>query len=150
LIGDELEYLVKQRDVKYISFFDDTWESDEMWALKIVEEIEQRGLAFKWYINSRSDIIVRRGLDFFKRCARAGLDGSSIGIEFGTNEMLKRVHKDTTVEQNTEAVQILHKAGIKSYASLMMGYLDETKEQMMKTADWVIKAKPTAFQINPV
>ena len=149
LIGDELEYLVN-RGVKYISFFDDTWESDENWSMNIIKQIEDRQLKFRWYINSRSDMIVRRGLAFFKRARKAGLDGSSFGIEFGTDEMLKRVKKDTTVAINTEATQILHKAGIKSYASLMMGYLGETKEQMMETANWVRRVKPTAFQINPV
>ncbi len=150
LIGDELEHLVKQRSVKYISFFDDTWESDESWASTILDEIEERKLKFTWYINSRSDMIVRRGLDFFKRARKAGLDGSSLGVEFGTDEMLQAIKKDTTVETNTEAIQILNKAGIKSYCSMMMGMIGETREQMMETAEWVKKVKPTAFQINPM
>jgi len=150
LIGDELEYLVKRRRVKYISFFDNTFEVDADWCLDIAEEIIRRKLKFKWYINSRADLICKHGVKFFKLLHEAGLDGSSIGIEFGSQEMLDASGKGTTVEQNYEAIRILHKAGVKSYVSCMMGYLDETREQMEKTKEFIIKAKPTGFQINIV
>jgi len=150
LIADELEYLVKVRKVKYISFFDNTFEIDADWCLAIASEIERRKLKFKWYINSRADLICKHGVKFFKRLHEVGLDGSSIGIEFGSQEMLDASQKDTTVEQNEEAIHILHKANVKSYVSCMMGYLAETKEQMEKTAEFIKKVKPTGFQINTV
>lgn len=149
-IGDELEYLVKERGVKRISFFDNTFEVGGDWCLEIAEEIEKRKLKFKWYINSRADLIVREGVDFFKRLHEIGLDGSSIGIEFGSQGMLDQSLKGTTVEDNYECIEILKKAGVKSYASCMMGYLNETEEQIMETVKLLEEAKPTGFQLNPV
>jgi len=150
LIGDELEYLVKKRKVERISFFDNAFEVDADWCLSIADEIEKRGLKFKWYINSRADLICRHGVGFFKRLKEVGLDGSSIGIEFGSQEMLDASGKGTTVEQNYEAIRILRRAGVKSYVSCMLGYLGETKEQMLKTEEFILKARPTGFQINIV
>jgi len=150
MIGEELEYLAKKRKVPYISFFDDTFEINADWCFAIADEIERRKLKFKWYINSRADLICKHGLKFFKRLHSVGLDGSSIGIEFGTDEMLKASHKGTTVEQGRRAIEILNKAGIKSYVSCMMGYLGETKEQMLKTMEFIKRTKPTGFQINIV
>jgi len=150
LIVDEIEYLVKQRKVPYISFFDNTFEIDENWCLNIVDEILARKLKFKWYINSRADSVCKRGLSFFKRLREAGCDGSSIGIEFGTDEMLKFSAKGTTVKQGEEAIDILHKSKIKTYVSCMIGYLSETKEQMLKTEQFIKRTKPTGFQINIV
>jgi len=150
LIGDELEYLVRKRRVKFVSFFDNTFEVDADWCLRIADEIERRKLKFKWYINSRADLICRHGVSFFKRLHRAGLDGSSVGIEFGSQEMLDASGKGTTVEQNYEAIRILREAGVKSYVSCMMGYLGETKEQIWQTVDFILKAKPTGFQVNTV
>lgn len=150
LIGEELEYLVKKRGVERISFFDNTFEVGKNWCLEIADEIEKRKLEFKWYINSRADLICKHGIDFFKRLHEVGLDGSSIGIEFTSQEMLDMSRKDTTVEDNYGSIDILHKAGVKSYASCMMGYLHETEEQIMKTVEFLKKARPTGFQLNPV
>ena len=150
LIGEELEYLVRQRGVKYVSFYDNTFEINQDWCRDIVEEIVSRGLKFKWYINSRADLICKHGLSFFKLLKEAGLDGSSIGIEFGSGNMLQASNKNTTVEQGKEAVRILHEAGVKTYVSCMVGYLGETKEQMLETMGFIKETKPFGFQINPV
>lgn len=150
LIGDELEYLVKERGVKRISFFDNTFEVGRDWCLEIADEIEKRKLKLKWYINSRADLITREGTDFFKRLREVGLDGSSIGLEFGSQEMLDQSLKNTTVEDNYECIEILKNADVKSYASCMMGYLNETEEQIMETVKLIKEAKPTGFQLNPV
>jgi len=148
LIGNELEYLIKERKVPYISFFDNTFEINADWCLTIASEIERRKLKFKWYINSRADLICKHGVEFFKRLREVGLDGSSIGTEFGTDTMLQASNKGTTVEQGKQAISILHKAGIKSYVSCMMGYVGETKKQMLKTMEFIKETKPTGFQIN--
>ena len=148
LIGNELEYLTKEKKVPYVSFFDNTFEINADWCLAIASEIERRKLKFKWYINSRTDLICKHGLEFFKKLKRSGLDGSSIGIEFGTDAMLQASNKGITVEQGKEAISILRKAKVKSYVSCMMGYLSETKEQMFKTMEFIKETKPTGFQIN--
>ena len=150
LIGDELEYLVNKRNVKYVSFFDDTFEVDEDWCCRIGDEIARRHLNFKWYINSRADLICKRGLGFFKDLHRIGLDGSSIGIEFGSNEMLKASNKGISVSVGREAIALLRESHVKSYISCMIGYLDETRGQMLKTFDFIRETKPTGFQINTV
>lgn len=150
LIGDELEYLSRERKVRRISFFDNTFEINADWCLAIASEIERRKLKFKWYINSRADLICKHGVEFFKRLKESGLDGSSIGIEFGTDAMLQASNKGATVEQGKESISILHKAKVKSYISCMMGYLGETKEQMLQTVDFIKETNPTGFQINPV
>ena len=64
--------------------------------------------------------------------------------------MLDASGKSTTVEQNFEAIRILYRAEVKSYVSCMMGYLDETREEMLMTRDFILKAKPTGFQISLV
>lgn len=148
LIVDEIEYLVSKRGVKRISFYDDTFEVDHNWCLDICEEILRRELNFKWYINSRADLICKRGVEFFRYLKEAGCDGSSIGLEFGSQEMLDASNKELTVEENRRAIEILHEVGIKSYVSCMIGYLWETEEQMIKTRDFIKETNPTGFQIN--
>ena len=150
LIADELEYLVKERKVPYVSFFDNTFEVNADWCMRIADEIERRKLKFKWYINSRVDLVCKHGLKFFKRLYDVGLRGTSLGVEFGSNEMLKKSGKGTTVEQGEKAIKILHKAKVKTYVSCMIGYLDENKQQMQQTVDFIKKTKPTGFQINNV
>jgi len=150
LIGEELEYLVKKRKVRYVSFFDNTFEINPDWCLQIADQIEKRNLRFKWYINSRADLICKHGIKFFKRLKEVGLDGSSIGIEFGSQEILDKSGKGTTVKQNYESIKILKKVGVKTYVSCMIGYLGETKEQMIQTYRFIKESKPTGFQINIV
>lgn len=74
--------------------------------------------------------------DIVRLMKSAGCREISFGIESGDEEILKRMHKDNTLEKARESIRIVKEAGIKTHASFMIGNLGETEETIKKTINF--------------
>jgi anaerobic magnesium-protoporphyrin IX monomethyl ester cyclase len=68
-----------------------------------------------------------------KKLSKCGLKGILVGIESGSDRMLRHMRKGTTRAINIEAAKVLHRLGIGIQANLMFGCPTETHEEMMET-----------------
>jgi len=141
----ELEYLIKVRKLRYLNFYDPTFALDKNFTYELLNEIIRANIHFKWYTNTRCDLLDE---DILKRMREAGCRGLSLGIEFGNDEVLIRSKKGSTVQLNFDTIQLLRKVGIKSYGSFVMGVPFETKKQMQDTVDFIKRSKLNGFQLN--
>lgn len=69
--------------------------------------------------------------------ARLGYKEVFIGIESGDNDILKNANKGTTIATNKKATIALNKAGIKTFASIVLGLPGESKKSLQATYDHV-------------
>jgi radical SAM superfamily enzyme YgiQ (UPF0313 family) len=145
-VVDELEILVNKYHVKYVHFYDATFNISEKRVMQISEEIIARKLKFKWFINARADHWNMLSAGTAKE---AGLDGVSLGIESNNQNLLDEMKKGTTVEDNRNAITTLKKAGIKTNLSCMIGFPSETEETIMDLVKFLKWAKPSGFFISP-
>jgi radical SAM superfamily enzyme YgiQ (UPF0313 family) len=145
-IVSEIDYLVSERGLRYISFFDSTFNMNRARVFNLCNELIARGLDKKcrWYANVRASITIEEA----EVMREAGCRGVSVGIESGSQAVLDRAHKRTRVAQCEEAIKNLRRAGIKQYASFIVGLPGETRETMRQTAKFIQSAKPTGFQVN--
>jgi len=145
LIVYEVEDLVRNHGVKYLSFFDNTFTVNKRWVEKICSDIINRNIRVRLFINTRVGLLDE---DLLELMVEAGLDGVSLGVEAGTNEILGCMLKGHSVEDAIRTIAMIKKFDVKVYLSLMMGYTNETKEQMQATRDLVLKTSPHGFQIS--
>jgi radical SAM superfamily enzyme YgiQ (UPF0313 family) len=54
-------------------------------------------------------------------------------VESGSNTILKAIRKGTTVAQNMQAIKLLHNAGIKVKAAMVVGLPSETTTTLVET-----------------
>ena len=111
----EMKMLHEERGVTIFLFQDDdfplfgtVW---RRWANDFVNELHRSGLPEKviWKMNCRADAVDR---DLFIRMKEAGLYFVYMGLESGSEQGLKTLHKQITVEQNLRAVNILKSIGL--------------------------------------
>lgn len=142
-IIDEIDYLVTERGLRYISFFDSTFNMNRARVFNLCDELIARGLDTKcrWCANVRASITKEEA----EVMREAGCWGVSIGVESGSQAILDRTHKRTRVSQCEEAIKNLRSEGIKQYASFIVGLPGETRETMQQTAKLIQSAKPTGF-----
>jgi radical SAM superfamily enzyme YgiQ (UPF0313 family) len=77
------------------------------------------------------------------------IDNMAIGFESQSPKVLKYLKKGTTtVEQNQNAVNILHKKSIDLQGLFMIGSPHETKEDMMMTLDFIRNNKFDTLEIT--
>ena len=112
-IVDEIEKLASTFPGTPFKFIDDQFigpgERGRAYAIDIASEIQKRGVAIEFLISCRVDAIEK---DLFTSLKEAGLKKVFLGVESGTQQVLDRFDKNTTVEQNKKALQILDEIGL--------------------------------------
>lgn len=110
----EMKFLLEQHGISIFLFQDDdfplfgpVW---HRWAREFIAELHRNELPGRvvWKINCRADAVEP---ELFSEMRAAGLYMVYMGLESGTEEGLKTLNKQITVEQNIRAVQILKELG---------------------------------------
>ncbi len=127
LVVEEMEHLVKQYGVKEIVMFDETFTIGKKRMRKLSEEILRRNLKVKFNIRARVDTVDREVLELLKR---AGLRSIHMGVEAGTDRVLKIMNKQITREQTERAFRIAREVGIETRGYFMVGYYDATPQDV--------------------
>ena len=144
-VADEIEYLYRERGLRYISFFDATFNISKKRVLEICGELIKRDFKnLTWFANVRANITKEEAYIM----KDAGCEGVSIGIESGSQKILDLANKKIKVAEAERSIKVLKEAGIKQYASFIVGLPGETFETMNKTKEFILKTKPTGFQVN--
>ena len=109
-----MRWLLEEHGISIFLFQDDdfplfgpVW---RRWAREFVAELHRNELPGRvvWKINCRADAV---DPELFREMREAGLYMVYMGLESGTEEGLKTLHKQITVEQNIRAVEILKEIG---------------------------------------
>lgn len=130
-VVDEIEFLLKTYPfLESIRFFDDVFTMDKNRVIEICNEIVSRKLNFVWECEARANTIDRELIQAMKK---AGCEFIDLGIESGSNRILKNIKKNITVEMALEATKIIKGAGIGMKAFFMHGLPGETYQDIKKT-----------------
>ena len=86
---------------------------------------------------ARSDTVTHVGETALKRLAAAGLNRIHIGMESGSDRVLKRIRKGETKQDHIDAGQMVKHAGIElsEYVMPGLGGAELSEEHAMETAD---------------
>jgi anaerobic magnesium-protoporphyrin IX monomethyl ester cyclase len=140
-VVDEIEGLVRDHGVGFFILADEEPTINRKKFIAFCEELIARGLPdkVKWGINTRvTDII--RDIEYLPLYRKAGLVHVSLGTEAAAQLKLDRFNKETKVEQNKRAIQLLREADIFTEAQFIVGLDNETKETLEETyrmaRDW--------------
>ncbi|WP_187429367.1 Anaerobic magnesium-protoporphyrin IX monomethyl ester cyclase [Roseobacter fucihabitans] len=133
-VVDEIETLVNDHDVGFFILADEEPSINRKKFIQFCEELIARGLPdkIKWGINTRvTDIL--RDEDLLPLFRRAGLVHVSLGTEAAAQLKLDLFNKETKVEDNRRAIQLLRDADIFTEAQFIVGLDNETPETLEET-----------------
>ncbi|MEI6046507.1 MAG: magnesium-protoporphyrin IX monomethyl ester anaerobic oxidative cyclase [Chloroflexota bacterium] len=136
---DEIEILVKQHKVGFFILADEEPTINKKKFMALCQELIDRKLDVHWGINTRVTDILRDAdqLAFYRQ---AGLIHVSLGTEAAAQLKLDRFRKQTTIEQNKRAINLLKQNGMVAEAQFIMGMDNETQETIEETyrlaQDW--------------
>jgi anaerobic magnesium-protoporphyrin IX monomethyl ester cyclase len=145
-VYDRVRHLSQQYGVKSIYLYDDYFFGDRKRALEFVQLLEEKPLDVQFETSCRIDFLIRESDEFLARLRKTGFTELLIGVESGSNRILKMIHKGFTREQIIEANRRLAKAGISSKMSWMAGFPTETREDFFQTVDLMLQlARESSF-----
>ena len=139
----ELDQLKQITAVNSVTFIDDTFNVPLRRFKDILRQFIERDYQFKWNCNFRCQYADEEAVALMKE---AGCEGVFLGIESGSDRILKNMNKSATVEQYKKGIGLLKKYGILTYASLIIGFPGETEETVRETISLIESAQPDFFR----
>lgn len=136
-LTDEIESLWRKYQFDDLNFQDETFFTYRKRVAEIAEQLIRRQLPISWAATMRADQGVRLGEELFRLCVRSGMRRVLIGVESGSPSMLRRIKKDTTVEQIVESAQMCAKHGVAVIFSFIVGLPGERFDDVLKTVELV-------------
>ena len=138
---EEIKRLIKDFAIGGIFFAEDMFSLELKNVFNLCELFIKAGLNKKieWAANLRVDA-AKPGL--LKLMKQAGCIQVIYGCESGSQDILDRLEKRASVEQNYKAVEITKKAGLFCEVNVMMGLPQETEGDFLKTIEFLKRAKP--------
>jgi anaerobic magnesium-protoporphyrin IX monomethyl ester cyclase len=156
-ITDDIEHVVTDLGADAIHFLDDMAFVTQTHIEELHAELLKRGLLgnFIWRGLTRAPVINRFTDDGMLLMRETGAWKIALGVESGSDEVLKRIKKKAKVEDVETAVVRLSKAGIQSKGFFIFGFPGETLAQMQETITLIQKlgemgmTEISAFQFKP-
>ncbi len=133
----EIRHINEKYGFKAFMIFDDTFVMDKERLKEIIWLL--KGKDFKFRCFSRANLLTKEVCTLLKEM---NVIEVGVGIESGSNEILKLNMKGTSREQNFQAVKNLREVGIRIKAFIIVGLPGETKQTINDTRSWIEIAEP--------
>ena len=146
-VVNEIASLIRDHGVSMISFFDDLFVADRPRLEEMIRILDRRKLLGKvrYTCSCRSNVVDD---ELARLLAKMGVVSVGMGLESGDDEILRFLKgKSAGVTENIRAINILKKAKIAVNGSFVIGSPYETREQAMRTYDFIRQSRLDLFDI---
>lgn len=156
-ILDDITHAVNDLGANAIHFLDDMAFITPYHIDDLHNGLQERGLmdSFIWRGLTRAPVIRRFNDETMRKMKETGAWKIALGVESGSDAILKQIKKKVTTEDVITAVQKLAQYGIQAKGFFIMGFPDETEQQIWETRNLIMHLKNigmteiAAFQFKP-
>jgi anaerobic magnesium-protoporphyrin IX monomethyl ester cyclase len=141
-VVDAIERALERLPVRMIQIKDDTFTANKKRALAICHEIQRRNIKFLWSCDTRVDVLDE---ELLLEMRRAGCERLSLGVESGSDIILRNIDKKINAEEILRASNMAKSVGIQVRYYMMLGNRGETVETFQETLRFLERAKPHQY-----
>jgi radical SAM superfamily enzyme YgiQ (UPF0313 family) len=134
-MGARLEALWQRYGFDDVNFQDETFFTRRDRIEALAGHIVGAGLRFTWAATMRADQGTRLPRHVWERCRDSGLRRLLVGVESGSDEMLKRIRKDIRIEQVLETARTMRDLGIAGIFPFIVGFPGESDASVAASMD---------------
>ena len=134
-----IKYLVDNYGITRINIVEDNFFNFKERAKRICELLIEEKINVHLFTTCRIDYLYHYSYDFLELIRKAGFKELFGGVESGSNRILKQIKKDLTVEQVLVVNRKLKEVGIIPRYGFMVGFPNETKEEISQTLRLMIR-----------
>lgn len=132
----EIRECITKYNIKNFIFWSDIFNQDREWTMNLCKKIIDSGLKFTWSANTRADTADER---MAKYMHKAGCRLVSIGVESGSQYILDKIGKGTTINEIRDTVKAFKKAKIKVYNYFVIGLPWDDEDTINETINLAIE-----------
>ncbi len=135
----EIEYLYRKYNIKDINFADDNFTLEPARVKAICNGIKEKNFRIRWRCCARVDIHQKFDLELLKLMHNAGCQNICVGFESGSQEILDRVKRETSIADATTLLKMMKQAKINVHADFIVGLPGENESTLNKTLELMKK-----------
>jgi len=139
-IINEMEFVYGQTKITSFSFAHDMFTLNKKFILefctKLIEVSKAKKIHFRWTCSARIDSVSEELLTKMKT---AGCHSIFFGIESGSNKIQENIKKRLKIDKVIQVADICRELNINMYASFIIGFPEETKGDIEKTLELILK-----------
>lgn len=124
-----------------VNFQDETFFTRRERVQTLADRIVESGMKITWAATMRADQGVRLPQEVWARCKQSGLRRLLVGVESGSDEMLRRIRKDIKIEQVFQTAARMLEHGIAGHFPFIVGFPDESDGSIQATLDCAKKLR---------
>lgn len=144
-LGRHLDSIAELNSVTTLTFIDDTFNVPKKRFRDILRLMIERNYGFRWNCFYRADHGDDATIDLM---AKAGCEGVFLGVESGSDAMLKKMNKTARRADYLGAIKKFREVSISTYVSLLVGFPGETLETVQQTVDLLETTAPNYYRAN--
>jgi len=118
-----------------VNFQDETFFTRRDRVQALADQLIESGMKITWAATMRADQGVRMPDEVWQRCKQSGLRRLLVGVESGSNEVLKRIRKDIRIEQVFEVANKMVRFKLAGHFPFIVGFPDESDADIQASLD---------------
>ena len=136
---DEIQDLQSKYGTKGLYFINDNFTLRKKETIELCNLMIKNKMDLEWVCDTRVDLVDQ---ELLEKMREAGCKTIWFGVESGSQKILQRIGRNTTLEQIESAFKLCSKNGIKTACSFMLGVPDETLKDMETSLKFAKKLNP--------
>ncbi|HLN44831.1 MAG TPA: radical SAM protein [Candidatus Sulfotelmatobacter sp.] len=144
-VMDEVKYMVNKFGTRGIYFINDNFTIKKNETLQLCNLLKSSDLDLEWVCDTRTDLVNK---ELLEKMYEAGCKAIWFGVESGSPRILKKINRTITIEQTEKVFHLCKEVGIHVACSFMLGFPDETLEDLEATRKFADKLDPDWCQFN--
>jgi len=136
---DEIQDLQNKYGTKGLYFINDNFTLRKNQTLELCNLMIKNKMDLEWVCDTRVDLVNQ---ELLEKMSQAGCKTIWFGVESGSQRILKRIGRNTTLEQIENAFKLCRKNKIQTACSFMLGVPDETLKDMEASLKFAKKLNP--------
>ncbi len=141
----ELKYLQQNYQVDVVDFSDGTFTYDRKYVESFCKAIIDNHITLKWRCTARYDNL---DADLIELMKSANCRGLYLGAESGSDRILDSMNKRITADQIKKISQMVHDAGLDTVTAIIIGFPEETREDIEATLALMRNLKTDVFDVS--
>ena len=140
-----IRHLREEYGIKDLMMLDDNFILDKKKLFVICDTMIADKMDLSWYCMGHTKFLTT---DRLRKIKEAGCWFIEMGIESGSDRMLKSIKKNTTKAEIADAIKRVREAGLKVKGNFIFGFPTETKESLEETIQFATSIELNYFQQN--
>jgi radical SAM superfamily enzyme YgiQ (UPF0313 family)/Fe-S-cluster containining protein len=143
-IIQEIDLLFTHYGSRSFYFVQDSFSVSRKFVAELCSSLQGHDRAYSWHCSVRAD---QMSDDMAKMMIEAGCNGVFFGLETGSQRMQSLIKKGLDVKQAVETILSTARVGLPSMASMIVGFPDETLDDLRDTLDVFLELKSAGLEL---